>query len=116
MGSDYSGDIFANGGSSGEIRITSPNKGVIISTSKVTHSQEYRIGRNGPKYTLFASDKNDMSFWGAQNTFLAWYRTLEDIIKEVEAIQNSLVAGKTAYTLQYSVKCKRHWLRLTIEE
>ncbi len=116
MGSEISGDISANGFSPGVIRITSPNEGVIINASKVTRSQEYKAGRNGPKYALFASDKNDMSFWGAQNTFLAWYRTLEDITKEIEAIQNSLDAGVTAYTLQYSVKCKKRWFRLTIEE
>lgn len=116
MGSDISGGISANGGSSGEIRITSPNEGVIISTSKVTRSQEYKTGRKGPKYALFASDKNDMSFWGAQYTFLAWYRTLEDITKEVEEIKNALDAGEKAYTLQYSVKCRKHWFRLTIEE
>lgn len=115
MGSDISGGISENG-SSGEIRITSPNEGVIITTSKVMRSQEFKTGRNGPKYALYASDKNDMSFWGAQNTFLAWYRSLEDITKEIEAIQSSLDEGKKVYTLQYSVKCKKHWFWLTIEE
>lgn len=116
MGTDISGDVSPNGAASGKIRITSPNEGVIISTSRVMRSQEFKAGRNSPKYALFASDGNDMSFRGVQSTFLAWYRTLEDITKEIEAIQNSLDAGKTAYTLQYSVKCKKRWLRITIEE
>ena len=97
------------------IRIFSPNEGVTISTSKVTRSQEYKGGKNSPKYALFASDSNDLSYWGAQNTFLAWYRNLEDVTKELTEIQNALEVGKTSYTLQYSVKCKHNLLR-TIEE
>ena len=55
------------------IRVTSPNENVIMDVSKVMRSQEFRGGNNSPKYTLFASDSREMSFWGAQNTFLAWY-------------------------------------------
>jgi len=97
------------------IRIFSPNEGVTISTSKVTRSQEYKGGKNSPKYAMFASDSKDLSYWGAQSTFLGWYRNLEDVTKELAEIQNALEVGKTSYTLQYSVKCKHNLLR-TIEE
>ena len=104
-----------NSKSSDVIRIISPNEGVIVSTSKVTRSQQFRGGKNSPKYALFATDGNDMSFWGAQNTFLAWYRNLDDVTREIAEIQNALATGAASYTLQYSVKCKQNLLR-TIED
>ncbi len=103
------------GNHSDMIRIISPNEGVIISASKVIRSQQFKGGKNSPKYALFASDGNDMSFWGAQNTFLAWYRTLDDVTREIAEIQNALNAGAASYTLQYSVKCKQNLFR-TIED
>ena len=104
-----------NGKSSDIIRIISPNEGVIINASKVTRSQQFKGGKNSPKYALYASDGNDMSFWGAQNTFLGWYRNLDDVTRELAEIQNALNAGAASYTLQYSVKCKQNLLR-TIED
>jgi len=101
--------------SSDIIRIISPNEGVIISASKVTRSQQFKGGKNSPKYALYASDVNDMSLWGAQNTFLAWYRNLDDVTREIDEIQNALNAGAASYTLQYSVKCKQNLFR-TIED
>ena len=101
---------------SGKIRIVSPNEGVIITTSRVTRSQEFRGGNNSPKYALFASEENEQSFWGAQNTFLAWYRNLEDVTAEIEAIRKAMDAGEESYSLQYSVKCRKNLLRVTIEE
>ena len=100
---------------SGIIRIISPNEGVIISTAKVMRSQEFRGGKNSPKYALFASDEKEMSFWGAQNTLLGWYRNLDDINTEIEEIQKALDAGVASYVLQYSVKCKQNLFR-TIDE
>ena len=97
------------------IRIISPHEGVIINASKVTRSQQFKGGKRSPKYALFASDGNDMSRWGAQNTFLAWYRNLEEVTREIAEIQKALDAGAASYTLQYSVKCKRNLFR-TIED
>ncbi len=78
-------------------------------------SQPFKGGKNSPKYALFASDGNDMSFWGASNIFLAWYRNLEDITREIDEIRNALETGKDSYSLQYSVRCKQNLLR-TIED
>lgn len=95
------------------IRIFSPNEGVIINASKVTRSQQFKGGKNSPKYALYASDGNDTSF--SQNTFLAWYRDLDDVAREIAEIQNAMNAGAASYTLQYSVKCKQNLFR-TIED
>lgn len=97
------------------IKIISPHEGVIINASKVTRSQQFKGGKNSPKYALFATDGNDMSLWGAQNTFLAWYRDLDDATKEIAEIQKALESGAVSYTLQYSVKVKQNLLR-TIDE
>ena len=59
--------------------------------------------------------QEDLALWGAQNTFLAWYRNLEDVTKEIAELQAALDAGAASYTLQYSVKCKQNLLR-TIED
>lgn len=43
------------------IRIISPNEGVIVCASKIARSQQFKGGRNSPKYALYASDGNDRS-------------------------------------------------------
>lgn len=105
--------VSGSGKPSDTIKIISPNEGVIINASKVTRSQQYKGGKNSPKYALFASDGHNTSF--SQNTFLGWYRDLDDVTREIAEIQNALNAGAASYTLQYSVKCKQNLLR-TIED
>lgn len=107
--------VSENSKPSDRIRIISPNEGVIISASKVSRSQQFKGIKNSPKYALYASDGNNSSFEGAQNTFLAWYRELDDITKEIAEIVTALNAGAASYTLQYSVKCKQNLFR-TIED
>ncbi len=101
---------------SGIIRIISPNEGIIIDVSKVMRSQEFKGGKNSPKYGLFATDGKEMSFWGAQNTFLAWYRDLDSITREIDEIVKALDEGKESYSLQYSVKCKNNLFRTISED
>lgn len=115
LGGENTPIISENCKPSDMIRIISPNEGVIIRASKVTRSQQFKGGKNSPKYALYASDGNDVSFWGAQNTFLAWYRDLDDVTREIAEIQNALNVGAVSYTLQYSVKCKQNLFR-TIED
>ncbi len=103
-------------GSPRSIRIVSPHEGVILDTTRVVRSQQFRGGERSPKYALFASDGNNNSAWGAQNTFLAWYRNLDDVTEEIKAIRKALDAGEASYELQYSVRCKRSLLRVQIEE
>lgn len=94
---------------SGMIRIVSPNEGVIMNVAKLKKSLEFRGGKNSPKYALFASDERENAF--SHNTFLAWYRNLEDISQEIGEIQKALDTGAASYTLQYSVKCKQNLFR-----
>ena len=107
------GNDVREAGRPGIIRIISPNEGVIMDIAKVMRSQEFRGGKNSPKYALFASDGKEMSF--SQNTFLGWYRNLDDINTEIEEIRKALDAGAASYVLRYSVKCKQNLFR-TIEE
>ena len=105
------------GGSPRSIRIVSPHEGVILDTTRVVRSQQFRGGERSPKFALFAADGNDTSPWGGvQNTFLAWYRNLEDVTEEIKSIQKALDAGEASYELQYSVKCRRSLLSTRIED
>ena len=115
LGGENAAALSEEGKPSGTIRIISPHEGVIINASKVTRSQQFKGGKNSPKFALYASDGNALSLWGAQKTFLAWYTNLEDVTKEIAEIQTALDAGEAAYTLQYSVKCKQNLFR-TIED
>ena len=115
LGGENTRAVSGEGKASAAIRIISPHEGVIINASKVTRSQQFKGGKNSPKFALYASDGNDLALWGAQNTFLAWYRNLEDVTKELAELQAALDAGAASYTLQYSVKCKQNLLR-TIED
>ena len=115
MAGTVSGSGQREDGRSGVIRIVSPNEGVVMDVTKVVRSQEYRGAKNSPKYALFASDGKELSFWGAQNTFLGWYRDLEDVSAEIEAIRLALDRGDASYTLEHSVKCRQNLFR-TIEE
>ncbi|MBR6376724.1 MAG: helix-turn-helix transcriptional regulator [Oscillospiraceae bacterium] len=114
LGSENPAAISQDVKPSDTIKIISPHEGVIINASKVIRSQQFKGGKNSPKYGLFASDGNDSSRWGPQSTFLGWYRNLEDATREIAQIQTALETGAASYTLQYSVKCKQNLFR-TIE-
>ena len=103
------------GKTSDTVRITSPNEGVIINASKIMRSQQFKGGKNSPHFALYASDGDNSSFGGAPNTFLGWYRNLEDVTREIDEIQTALNEGVASYTLKYSVKCKQNLFR-TIED
>ena len=45
-----------------------------------------------------------------------WYRNLEDVTREIDAIRKAMDAGEASYSLQYSVKCKRNLFRTIVEE
>ena len=114
LGGENTTAISGEGKPSAAIRIISPHEGVIINASKVTRSQQFKGGKNSTKFALYASDGNDLSLWGAQNTFLGWYKNLEDVTREIAVIKTAMDAGVASYTLKYSVKCKQNLFR-TIE-
>lgn len=115
LGEEIAPPASEEGRAPGTIRIVSPHEGVIVNITKVMRSQQFKGGKNSPRFALYAWDGKDLSLGGAQNTFLAWYRNLEDVTKEIDEIQTALDAGAASYTLQYSVKCKQNLMR-TIEE
>ena len=116
LGVDSAPAASDSGKASDSIRIVSPHEGVIINALKVARSQPFKGGKNSPKYALYASDANDASRREAQNTFLAWYRDLDDVTQEIAAIQSALNAGAASYTLQYSVKCKQNLFRTILSD
>ena len=100
----------------GQITITSPYEGVIVRCNKVVKSQKFRGGESSPKYALFAQDHNELSFWGATNTFLGWYMTEESVMKEMEEIRQALICGIDAYDLKYSVKARKTFLSVKVSQ
>lgn len=99
---------------SGEITITSPYEGVIVRCNKVAKSQQFKGGKNSPKYALFAQDQDERSYWGATNTILGWYMTEDSIIKEIEEICQAMFCGKDMYELKYSVKTRKTFLSVKV--
>jgi transcriptional regulator with XRE-family HTH domain len=101
---------------SGEITITSPNEGVIVRCSSVIRSQKYKGGKNSPKFALFAQQKQNAPCRDTVNTFLGWYMTDESVAKEIEEIMNAMNEGRETYELKYSVKVKKSFLSVKLEE
>ena len=101
---------------SGVIRITSPHENVIAPCYKVASSGQMMGGREAPQYALFGVSQGGNSFWGEPTTFLGWYRDKETITREVEEIHQAILRGASDYQLQYSVKTRRRWGRIKMEE
>ncbi|HHT14466.1 MAG TPA: helix-turn-helix transcriptional regulator [Clostridiales bacterium] len=102
--------------SEGAITIVSPNEGIIATCSKVMKSQEYKGGKRAPKYALFAQNQQVNSFWGTTNTFLGWYMTEESILQEIKEIHDAIVMGNNNYELKYSVRCKKSFFKIAVQD
>ena len=100
----------------GSIVITSPHENVIATCYKVSASQKMKGGKNSPQYFLFGVSKGGSSFWGEPTTFLAWYANQESISKEIAEIHKAISQGIPTYTLQYSAKTQRRWMRIKMIE
>ena len=101
----------------GTIRITSPHENVIVPCYKVASSSRMMGGRGTPQYFLFGVSQGEINFWGEQpTTFLGWYRDKDAIGREVEEIRQAILRGASDYQLQYSVKTRRHWGRIKMED
>lgn len=101
----------------GTIIITSPHENVIATCCKVLSSGKMSGGQSSPQYALFGVSTGTHSFFeGEPTTFLGWYENKEQITKEILEIQNAIVNGITTYTLKYSAKTKRRWMRIKIVE
>ncbi|NLW70968.1 MAG: helix-turn-helix transcriptional regulator [Eubacteriaceae bacterium] len=91
----------------GEIIITSPNEGVIVKCVKVASSQEFKTGKNSPKYALYGV--SGASALGENSTFLGWYADKKAISEEIAGIQSAMNYGEAGYELKFSVKTETRW-------
>ncbi len=98
----------------GTITITSPNENVIATCYKVLSSGKMRGGKSSPQYALIGVSSGISSFWGEPTTFLGWYADKEQITKEVSEIKSAIASGISTYTLKYSAKTERRWIRVKI--
>ncbi len=100
----------------GTVVITSPHENVIATCYKVLSSGKMFGGKSSPQYALFGVSNGISSFWGEPTTFLGWYADEELVAKEISGIQNAILSGNATYTLKYSAKTERRWMRIRIIE
>ncbi len=100
----------------GSIVITSPHENIILTCCKVASSQKMSGGKKSPQYALFSVGNGGFTFWGEPTTFLGWYADQEQISKEIAQNQQAIAQGIPAYTLQYSARVERKWMRMVMIE
>ncbi|MGN0599150.1 MAG: helix-turn-helix domain-containing protein [Oscillospiraceae bacterium] len=83
---------------SGKITIASFDKSSIGSYQAVKSSKILGNGK-GLAYILYGVEKT--SFWGEDNTILGWYRSLDDVKKEITAINEAITCGECQYELKF---------------
>ena len=105
-----------SGNVTGTIIITSPHENVIATCYKVSSSGKMSGGKSSPQYALFGISNGTPSFWGEPTTFLGWYANKELISKEISEIYSAIQNGVATYTLKYSAKTERKWMRIKIIE
>lgn len=96
----------------GIIAISSPHEHVVAKCYKVMSSQKFKGGKKSPQYALYAVSNDGISFWGASNTFLAWYANAEQLEKEIAEIEDAIFSGIPTYELKYSVKVEKKFFSL----
>ena len=105
-----------SGNVTGTIVITSPHENVIATCYKVSSSGKMSGGKSSPQYALYGVSNGTPSFWGEPTTFLGWYANKELISKEISEIYSAIRNGAATYTLKYSSKTERKWMRIRIIE
>ena len=89
------------------ILITSPHENVLARCVSIVSSKKMSSGKHAPAYALFGV------YEGKDSTiFLGWYANKEKITQEIMNIHNAILQGCGEYTLQYSVKTTRKWLKV----
>lgn len=88
-------------GSIKKIFIESPLTKNLVFCSKVTVSSVLFPTKKQPKYLLLGVDK--VTAFGEHTTQLGWYKTEEDIQKEISEITEAISKGENSYTLKYDV-------------
>lgn len=99
----------------GTITITSPHENAIVTCNTVLSSQKMSNSKSAPQYALFAvRDGSPSYFTGPSTSFLGWYADKEHVTQEITEIQSAISHGFAAYTLKYSAKTERKWLKIKI--
>ena len=99
----------------GTITITSPHENIIVTCNTVLSSQKMAGGKSSPQYALFAvQDSAPSSLTGPPTSFLGWYVDKKHVTQEITEIQSAISHGFAAYTLKYSTKTERKWLKIKI--
>ena len=89
------------------ILIASPYENVLARCVSIVSSKKMSGGKLAPAYALFGV------YEGKDSTiFLGWYANKEKITQEIMNIHNAILQGCGEYTLQYSVKTTRKWLKV----
>lgn len=89
------------------ILIASPHENVLARCVSIVSSKKMNGGKLAPAYALFGV------YEGKDSTiFLGWYANKEKITQEIMNIHNAILQGCGEYTLQYSVKTTRKWLKV----
>ena len=89
------------------ILIASPHENVLARCVSIVSSKKMSGGKHAPAYALFGV------YEGKDSTiFLGWYANKEKITQEIMNIHNAILQGCGEYTLQYSVKTTRKWLKV----
>lgn len=88
--------------STDQIFIHSPITNNLVSCIKVTVSPVLYPTKKQPKYLLLGVDK--VTILGEHKTKLGWYKSENDIQKEISEIASAICEGETCYTLKYNTE------------
>ena len=91
-----------------EITIISSVENVIVTCNKIQASQEYKGGKNSPKFALFGYENGN-------NTFLGWYENGEELKKEIVAIKEAMSLKEKSYELKYNVEVEKKFMGLKLK-
>ena len=80
-----------------EITIISPIENVIVTCNIIQSSQEYKGGKDSPKYALFGSYGDNPTVFSPNRIFLGWYEDKKQISKEIMEIKEALISGTSSY-------------------
>ena len=98
-----------------EITIISSVENVIVTCNKIQASQEFKGGKNSPKFALFGCENKNNSIFGDKNTFLGWYENGEELKKEIVAIKEAMSLKEKSYELKYNVEVEKKFMGLKLK-
>lgn len=84
-----------------KITIVSFDKNHIVTCQAVKSSKVFANGK-APAYVLLGIES--VTFWGEHSIILGWYKTAEEIQKEIVEINEAIKRGESQYELKYFTK------------